>query len=190
MIERKNEQNKRTKDQILADKNLISKLLFEGVYTQQEITDKINARYKKNKIDIRLSRVQINYDIARLREELKEESLEDMDELRREKIRHLTHIKKLALESFYKSIRQNVRDSEVEGHNAKFGNYFEKRKDKEYIIGDSKFLEIARKCDIDIAKLQGLIEKIPENTKTNTEYQDAIADAVRLAKEEFLNKHG
>ena len=66
-------ETKRNDYQRELDKQFIKKWLILGNKTQFEITDLVNKRYKKAKIDIELSRSQIAYDIAELLKELEAE---------------------------------------------------------------------------------------------------------------------
>lgn len=157
--------NKRTPDQIFNDRRLIVKCLEMGGFSIQDITDKINNRYKKNGFDIKLSRQLINQDVLIVRKDMSAEYLEDVKQLGIEAIAHFNFIKKKALKDYDKSITEHFKEIEKEGYNDKFGTTKETIIEKEKLYGNPKFLDIAVKCEIEIAKIQGLYYK-PESNKT------------------------
>ncbi len=158
-------QSKRNEEQRIVDRRIIVKYMQIGGYTIQEITDIINKGYKAQGIDISISRQQVNQDVLSIRKAMAEEYLNDIDQLRIEKVAHFNHIKKTALKDYKKSITEHSRFVERKISSLRFGDSTEETVEKEQLYGNPKFLDIVLKCDVEIAKIQGLYDKKEEKER-------------------------
>lgn len=161
-------ERKRNDDQINSDRKFIISLLRKGGLTQAEITERVNNRYFKNKIDIVLSQESIRLDIKAIRKALQKDFEDDLESLKAESILKINETKKQALIDYRKSFGDDIKTIEKIGSNDKIGAYQENITERTKLRGNPKYLDIVLKCDIEINKLMGLYDKKEDSINVNT----------------------
>lgn len=174
-------EQRRTQDQIKADKKFLVTLLRKGYFTISELADRVNQRYQKNRIFISLSDEQIRLDIKAIRKDLQKNYDDDINSLRQESILKLNETKRLSLEAYKKSFSDDIKTITKNSSNDKIGAYTEEIIEKAKAKGNPKFLEIAFKCDIELNKLLGLYSK-------NDEKESDINNLSMLTDTELMDK--
>ena len=169
--------NKRTEIQIERDKKLILDNLLQGYKSQQELADLINARYKKEKLDIKISREQVRNDIISTLDELRTDRLEEAKRALALAERRYLYMYTLAHSEFFKSQKPKVKTQtkekvetikDEEGYESKEKQVFkEDSTSKENQYGDPRFLAIMEACNDKICKLNNLY--IPDEKDKNSE---------------------
>ena len=173
---------RRTEDQIRSDRKFITTLLRKGGLTCQEIAERINNRYAKNKIDISICDETVRLDIKAIRRELQKDFEDNIDALRQEAILKFNESKRLALEAYKKSFGDDIKETNREGGNEKIGAFQETITERVKLRGNPKFLDIALKADIEISKIQGLYQL--SNEKSNDTSLSTLSDE---ELEKYLN---
>lgn len=149
--------NKRNELQKEEDRLLIIKFLKKGTHTYQNITDEINARYKKNKLNITLSLTQIRKDIAKILSDLVKDRIDNTSQLvALQEIRYLK-LAQEALEAWEKSKegKPKKKTSRRVGEHT-INNWSEEQEELIPTEGDIKYLNFARSCYEKIDKINGL----------------------------------
>ena len=148
---------KRNQAQKEVDRLLIIKYLKKGTYTYQNITDEINNRYKKSKIDIQLSLTQIRKDIGIILSDLVKDRIENTSQLVAiQEIRYLK-LAQEALDSWEQSkiVKPKKKKAKRVGEHS-INNWEEEQEELTPSEGDIKYLNFARSCYEKIDKLNGL----------------------------------
>ena len=148
-------ENKRTEYQIIHDRKVISEMLLEGVYSQQDIADCINENYKNKSIDITLSRRMISYDIQKIIKIWKEETLTNVGDLKALQEKRILKIKKESDLAWHRSYGEHIKKRTKGGYNA-HGRFEEELEETEDIAGDPRFLTVSLNCVIQINKMNGI----------------------------------
>lgn len=99
--------NKRTKDQVLRDRELITSLVLRG-WTHQEITDHLNNR--GGDVKYQLSRSMVSRDIIAVRKQTRERITSTYKEYIFEKLSELGEIKRAYWKGFEKSLKSDSAD--------------------------------------------------------------------------------
>lgn len=182
-------ETKRNDYQRELDKQFIKKWLILGNKTQFEITDLVNKRYKKAKIDIELSRSQIAYDIAELLKELEAEGQKENPSLKRLQEQRAYFIVNEAYNAWERSKKNKEKETTKSLKAKDYKKAYELAKDRELNpneivleitnitegqVGDPRFLQIMESAFTRIDRLNGLYPSPKEEENSNQESKSVI----------------
>jgi len=134
--------------------------MYRQGYTQIEIAKAINDRYKERGIAITVTRQTVGNDIRKLIKEWQEERIEDINEIKTIEIQKILMYQRESMKAWHRSYGEKIKYKNKtrlgEGDN---GTFEESSEEKEELVGDPRFLKIAKECSDSICKIVGVFDK-------------------------------
>ncbi len=141
------------------DLTLTAEMYRQG-YTQIEIANAINNRYKERGIAITVTRQTVGNDIRKLIKEWQEERIEDISEIKTIEIQKILMYQRESMKAWHRSYGEKTKyKNKTRLGDKENGTFEEVSEEKEDLVGDPRFLKIAKECSDSICKIVGVFNK-------------------------------